>query len=55
VKKVPPIDALCANCNHPESAHGKTGTRPCLVMVGDLLARNFCPCDRFQLSLTRAA
>ncbi|HTS66212.1 MAG TPA: hypothetical protein VMH28_29515 [Candidatus Acidoferrales bacterium] len=45
----------CARCHHLEAEHGKTGTRPCLAMVGDLLEREFCSCDEFQVRLSKAA
>ena len=44
--------ARCAVCRHAESEHGKTGTRPCLAMVGSLLRREFCACDRYQSKAT---
>ena len=50
-----PPDPLCARCHHPESEHGKTGTHPCLSMVGTLLDRDFCTCDQFRLPLRKAA
>jgi len=45
----------CRTCRHPESEHGTTGTRPCLAMVGDLLARQFCACDEFRTAMSKAA
>jgi hypothetical protein len=38
---------LCARCRHPESDHGKTGSRPCMAVIGELGKREFCPCDKF--------
>jgi hypothetical protein len=38
----------CIDCGHLESEHGRTGTRPCLAMIGDLLDRHFCPCDELK-------
>jgi hypothetical protein len=49
------IEIRCANCNHLEREHGTTGTRPCLAMVGDLLDRDFCPCDEFRGVVARLA
>ncbi|HUA61958.1 MAG TPA: hypothetical protein VML19_24590 [Verrucomicrobiae bacterium] len=43
--------ARCMVCRHLETEHGKTGTRPCLAMVGTLLRRDFCSCDRFQSNI----
>ena len=40
----------CIRCGHLASEHGKTGTRPCLAMIGDLLDRAFCPCDELQIT-----
>ena len=48
-------EVLCASCGHPESQHGTTGSRPCLAMTGDLMAREFCTCDRFTGKMTKAA
>ena len=45
----------CAMCDHFESEHGATGTRPCLAMVGELLVRNFCSCDNFVAKVAKAA
>jgi len=44
---------VCAKCGHPESDHGKTGTRPCLAAVG--ADRSFCPCDEFRPKTLKAA
>src|SRR5438132_6432166 len=44
-KPAKPVELRCARCNHVESEHGKTGFRPCLAMVGDLVTREFCACD----------
>ena len=38
----------CANCGHPETEHGTTGTRPCLAAVGEFPNRDFCRCDHFR-------
>jgi hypothetical protein len=43
----------CANCGHTEIEHGRTGTRPCLAVVGD--DRHFCSCDEFQPKRLKAA
>jgi len=43
--------ARCTVCRHLETQHGKTGTRPCLAMVGPLLRRDFCSCDRFHSNI----
>ena len=48
-------EVRCAKCGHLELEHGKTGTRPCLSMVGDLLKREFCSCSRFTAGMTKAA
>ena len=48
-------EVLCASCGHTESQHGTTGSRPCLAMTGDLLAREFCSCDRFTAKMPKAA
>jgi cytochrome c553 len=54
--KVPnPPEAVCARCHHTESEHGKTGSRPCLAMIGDLLTREFCACNEFKEGLRKAA
>jgi hypothetical protein len=45
----------CERCGHLESEHGQSGTRPCLAMVGDLLNRKFCRCNRFKALLRKAA
>ena len=45
----------CASCGHPESQHGTTGSKPCLAMTGDLLAREFCSCDVFVADMPKAA
>jgi hypothetical protein len=45
----------CRKCGHLESEHAKTGTRPCLAMVGDLLHREFCSCDQFRVAIATAA
>ncbi|HJZ98112.1 MAG TPA: hypothetical protein VKE70_16495 [Candidatus Solibacter sp.] len=55
VKPSNPPEVLCARCHHPESEHGKTGFRPCLAMVGDLVKREFCPCNAFKVPLRKAA
>jgi hypothetical protein len=54
-KKDPKAQPRCAACGHFESEHGATGTRPCLVMVGELLDRNFCSCDNFVAKVAQAA
>ena len=46
--------ARCAVCRHPESDHGRTGSRPCLAMVGRLHHRDFCACDRFEPQIRAA-
>ena len=51
----PEPEARCLACNHLEREHGATGTRPCLMMVGDLLEREFCKCDRFRSEIRKAA
>jgi hypothetical protein len=51
----PEPDARCLICGHLEQEHGCTGTRPCLMMVGDLLEREFCECDRFRGEIRKAA
>lgn len=38
----------CVHCGHLESEHGRTGTRPCLAMIGDLLDRDFCSCEELK-------
>jgi len=43
-----PAEVVCTRCHHTESEHGKTGSRPCIAMVGDLVTREFCKCDSFQ-------
>jgi hypothetical protein len=48
-------ERVCAGCGHTESQHGATGTKPCLAMVGDVLVRDFCPCDQFREQLSKAA
>jgi hypothetical protein len=48
-------EVRCAACHHLESEHGKTGTHPCLAMVGELLAREFCRCDQFRTAVRKAA
>jgi hypothetical protein len=54
--KIPkPPEVLCARCHHPESEHGKTGFRPCLAMVGDLVKREFCTCNEFRAAIARKA
>jgi len=45
--------SVCANCGHPESEHGTTGTRPCLATVGR--ERLFCTCDEFHPNTAQAA
>jgi hypothetical protein len=55
VKVSNPPEVLCIRCHHPESEHGKTGFRPCLAMVGDLLTREFCKCNQFQAAMVRKA
>ncbi|SPF53025.1 hypothetical protein SBA4_5390005 [Candidatus Sulfopaludibacter sp. SbA4] len=50
-----PPENRCAHCGHLESEHGTTGTHPCLAMVGDLVDRDFCPCDAFRPKLSKAA
>jgi hypothetical protein len=45
----------CADCGHLESEHGRTGTHPCLAVVGTLMERDFCPCNAFRAGMTRAA
>jgi hypothetical protein len=50
-----PPEVRCVSCHHLESEHGKTGTRPCLAMVGDLLTREFCRCDNFHVAVSKAA
>lgn len=44
----------CIRCGHLESEHGRSGTRPCLAMVGDLLDRRFCKCDRLITAVASA-
>jgi hypothetical protein len=53
-KKVEP-EVRCANCGHPETEHGRTGTRPCLATVGDLSDLGFCACDDFRPKGRRSA
>src|SRR5215472_13906421 len=48
-------EVRCAKCKHLESEHGRTGLRPCLAMVGDLLDRDFCTCNEFRVAIGRAA
>jgi len=48
-------EVRCAKCHHLESEHSISGTHPCLAMVGDLLDRDFCPCDAFQRKVAKAA
>ncbi|MDR3698365.1 MAG: hypothetical protein P4L56_01940 [Candidatus Sulfopaludibacter sp.] len=48
-------ELVCAACGHRESQHGTTGSKPCLAMTGDLLAREFCSCDRFTADWSKAA
>ncbi len=48
-------ELVCAACGHLESQHGATGSKPCLAMTGELLAREFCPCDRFIADWSKAA
>jgi hypothetical protein len=48
-------EVRCVACNHLEREHGETGTRPCLTMVGDLLDREFCKCDRLRIEIRKAA
>jgi hypothetical protein len=43
----------CISCGHLASEHGKTGTKPCLAMTGDLLDRHFCPCDELKITAAR--
>ena len=51
----PEPDGRCLACGHLEQEHGTTGTRPCLMMVGDLLDREFCTCDQFRGEIRKAA
>jgi hypothetical protein len=51
----PEPEVRCLACGHLEQDHGATGTRPCLAMVGDLLEREFCQCDRFCGEIRKAA
>ena len=46
-KRGEPVER-CVRCGHLESEHGRTGTRPCLAMIGYLLDRHFCPCDELE-------
>ena len=48
-------EVRCLGCGHLEQEHGTTGTRPCLTMVGDLLKREFCKCNRFRGQLGKVA
>ena len=48
-------ETLCVSCGHTESQHGTTGSRPCLAMSGDLVAREFCVCDHFSVAMPKAA
>ena len=48
-------ERVCMSCNHPESQHGSTGTRPCLASVGNLFDPDFCPCDEFRPKVAKAA
>jgi hypothetical protein len=48
-------EARCLVCHHLEREHGATGTRPCLMMTGDLLDREFCKCDRFRGAIRKVA
>ena len=51
-----PPEVRCGRCHHLESEHGKSGSRPCLAMVGDdLTTREFCKCDKFRSELRKAA
>jgi hypothetical protein len=43
----------CLQCGHLESEHGKTGTRPCLAVIGNGVDRQFCPCDELKTSAAR--
>ena len=47
--------ARCLACGHLDREHGATGTRPCLAMVGDLLDRDFCRCDKLRVEMSKAA
>ena len=51
----PEPEVRCVRCGHLEREHGATGTRPCLMMVGDLLKREFCKCNRFHGEMNKAA
>jgi hypothetical protein len=51
----PGPERRCRACRHLESEHGTTGMHPCLAMVGDLLDREFCPCDEFRIAMSKAA
>jgi hypothetical protein len=52
-KPQPEPERLCV-CNHLESEHGTSGTRPCLATVGDLLNRDFCTCDELRTGVAKA-
>jgi hypothetical protein len=55
-KSAPPEPEIrCLACGHLEQEHGATGTKPCLTMVGDLLKREFCKCNRFRSQLGKVA
>ena len=45
----------CLQCGHLESEHGKTGTRPCLAVIGNGGDRQFCPCDELKTSAARGS
>ena len=55
LRTTPEAQRVCENCGHGETAHGFTGTRPCLASVGSLFDPDFCKCDEFRPKIAKAA
>ena len=45
----------CTRCGHVESKHGRTGSRPCMAVIGELAKRELCHCDEFHVKAALAA